>query len=249
MSTLRLHLTGSLHIECPSLLVHGADLPGRQGRRALVWLALNRTVPSTREALADALWGDSPPENWQAALSPLLSKLRRLLEPFGATVDTNANTHQLRLPAESWIDTEAAVDGLELGLVAWRAGRPADAFGHAAATLSITRQPLLPAESADWLELARERLLRTRASALELMADIWLATREPGLAVETASELVRLEPFRDSGYQRLMRAHLLRGDRAQAIRVFLQFQREIGEEMGVDPAAETAAIYLEALEA
>lgn len=246
---MRVHLTGSLYVERAPQLAHGADLPGRQGRRAFVWLALNRTVPSTREALSEAVWGETPPSNWQAALSPLLSKLRRTLEPFGAAIDTNANTHLLRLPAGTWVDTEAAVDGLEWGLRAWRAGRPAEAFGHAAATLSITRQPLLPAESGEWLDLMRERLLRTRAAALELMADVWLSNGEPGLAVETASELVRLEPFRDSGYQRLMRAHIQRGDRAQAIRVFLQFQRQIAEEMGVDPSTETTAIYLEALRA
>lgn len=247
MSVLRVHLTGALHIERAPALIHGSDLPGRQGRRALTWLALNRTVPSTREALAEAVWGENLPPNWQAALSPLLSKLRRLLEPFDTTIDTTANTHQLRFPADTWVDTEVAISALESATVALRAERPADAFGHIGTTLSITRQPLLPAESGDWLDFGRDRLLRARASALELLADIWLARAESALAVEAATELTRLEPFRDSGYQRLMRAHMQRGDRAQAIRVFVQFQRDIAEEMGVDPAAETSELYLAAL--
>jgi DNA-binding SARP family transcriptional activator len=245
---LRVYLTGSVHIECATSLLKGGQLPGRQGRRAFVWLCLNRSVPNTRQALAEAIWGESPPGNWDGALSPLLSKLRRLLKPYEINIETNANAHQLQLPADTWIDTEAAVVALEQALVGWRAGQPERAFGHAAAALSITRQPLLPAEAADWLDLARDRLLRCRATALELMTDIWLSNNEPALAVETASELVRLEPFRDSGFQRLMRAHILRGDRARAIRVFLDFQRQIADEMGVDPAAETAAIYLKALE-
>jgi DNA-binding SARP family transcriptional activator len=74
-----------------------------------------------------------------------------------------------------------------------------------------------------------------------------MAIGEDALAVEAASEAVRLEPFRETSHQRLMRAHAALGNRAEALRAYERCRRLLADELGVDPSVETEALYLELL--
>jgi DNA-binding SARP family transcriptional activator len=79
------------------------------------------------------------------------------------------------------------------------------------------------------------------------LAEVWLANGEHALAVNGAAEVVALEPFRDSAYLRLMRAHVAAGNRAEALRVYENCRRLLADELGADPAPETQALYLQLL--
>jgi tetratricopeptide (TPR) repeat protein len=67
--------------------------------------------------------------------------------------------------------------------------------------------------------------------------------------VQPATELVGLEPFRESAHLRLMRAHMAAGDRAEALRAYNRCRRLLAEELGVDPSSELRAAYLDLLDA
>jgi len=247
MSSLRVYLAGETLLEGHGTVLTGAELHGRTGRRAIAWFLLNPNSPVTRESLAGAVWGEHLPAAWPGSLSALLSKLRTPLDRVGVSIATSSGTHALVLPRDTWIDVEAALASLETAVAHCRAGSHAAAFGALGVTIATTRQPLLAGEEAEWLTPMRERLGRARATALELLADLWLANNEPSLAIEAAAELAQLDPYRDAGHQRLMRAHLQRGDRAKAIQAYGQFRELLSDEIGVDPSPETHALYLEAL--
>jgi len=68
------------------------------------------------------------------------------------------------------------------------------------------------------------------------------AVRWAGLALEA-------EPFRESGYRRLMEAHVAAGNRGEALRVYERCRRLLAEELGAYPSPETDAIYRSLLEA
>jgi YVTN family beta-propeller protein len=65
-------------------------------------------------------------------------------------------------------------------------------------------------------------------------------TRE---AVRWAEETVALAPFRESGYRRLMEAHVAAGNRAEALRVYERCRRLLADELGTYPSPETESIY------
>ena len=69
------------------------------------YLVLGRRTVATREALVDLLWGEAPPEAADAALSALLSKLRRIVP-----VEGRSEVH-LGLATDTWVDVEAASRG------------------------------------------------------------------------------------------------------------------------------------------
>ena len=52
------------------------------------------------------------------------------------------------------------------------------------------------------------------------------------------------QPYRETAYQMLMRAHAATGNRAEALRAFDECRRLISEHLGVAPSAETEAVYL-----
>jgi predicted ATPase len=77
--------------------------------------------------------------------------------------------------------------------------------------------------------------------------DAGLAAGRGAAAVQPATELVALEPFRESAHLRLLRARAAAGDRGEALRVYDRCRRLLAEELGVDPSPELEAAYLELL--
>jgi len=246
-SPLRVYLTGRVAVELRGRLLDERQFPGRQGRLALVYLVFERARPVPRDELADALWGEALPPAWDSALSALASKLRGLLGAGDSSgrsmLETGAGAYHLRLPAGAWVDVEAARESLDQAEGALRAGRPSAAGGHASVAVSIARRPLLAGLDADWIRVRREALGHVLVRALDCLGEVALVNREPRLAAQHAAEVVRLEPYRESAYQLLMRAHAAAGDRADALRAYEQCRRLLLAELGVGPSPETEAVY------
>ena len=86
-----------------------ADLPGRQGRLAFVFLAVNRVRGVSRDELTEAVWSAGPPPAAASALSALLSKIRKAL---GERAIDGRGDVRLVLPEPVWIDLEAAREAI-----------------------------------------------------------------------------------------------------------------------------------------
>jgi len=245
----RIYLTGRICIEADGSLIDERMLPARQGRRAFAYLACARARPVPREELADAVWGDAPPDGWDAALSALVSKLRTTLARSvgGIEIATVSGAHELRLPHDGWLDIEAAAIAIDEAEGAARAADRARAWGSASVACAIAARPFLASDSAPWIERQRTALRDIHVRAIELLADLNLADGRAPLAIQFAARCIDLEPYRETAYQRLMRAHALAGNRAEALRAYERCRRLLAEELGADPSPETERIYLELL--
>src|SRR5712691_8111290 len=82
---LRIYLAGEVAVEHGDLLLREADLAGRQGRLAFVYLVAERERAVTQSELAELLWPDALPPSWPVALSAVISKLRQRLSTWGWT--------------------------------------------------------------------------------------------------------------------------------------------------------------------
>src|SRR5690242_16308650 len=223
--------------------LRGDQLPGRQGRLAIALLAAERSRPVSRDELADVLWQGSPPRSSEVALSAIVSKLRAGLAEIGLPRDTlsaDAGCYQLRLPAGSWVDVEAAVEGVHLAEGALLNGRHADAYGPAVVAASILRRPFLPGAEGPWIEARRRALGTALVRALDCLADVHEWNGEHPLALRAANEAVELEPYRESGYRRLMELHERAGDVAEARRVYGRLEAILRADLGTSPGQETA---------
>lgn len=248
---LRIYLSGRMTIEADGILLGPHDFPGQQGRSAFAYLVGERGRPVSRSTLADALWPAEAPSSWGAALSAIASKLRALLSRAGldgaAALTSAGGCYELHLPPGTWVDHEAAADGIHEAETALRAGKPARAYGPSAIARQIAGRPFLPGEEAPWIEQRREKLASILVRALECRAEVYLWNGEHAFAVEAARDAVALRPFRETGYRLLMRAHAAAGNSAEALRVYETCRRLISEELGVPPSPETKAVYEEVL--
>jgi SARP family transcriptional regulator, regulator of embCAB operon len=247
---LRIYLSGRMSIERGNVLLGPEAFPGQQGRAAFAILAAER-VPVSRNVLAAALWPGRPPRAWSSALNSLISKLRTLLGEVdldgSMVLVSGAGCYELRLPPDTWVDHAVALDAVHEAEAALKAGDPAGAYGPSAVAHHIARRPFLPGEEGEWFDLRRDRLAAILVRALECRAGVYLWNGEYPLAVEAAREIVAQQPFRETGWQFLMRAHAAAGNTAEALLAYDRCRKLIAEELGVPPSPQTQAVHAELL--
>jgi SARP family transcriptional regulator, regulator of embCAB operon len=248
---LRIYLAGQLGIELDGRFLGGGDLPLRQGRLAFAYLACERERAVTRHELAQAIWGDALAAAWDSGLTALISKLRSAFSRIGlddrAVLTTTDGGYWMQLPPGSWVDLEVARRSLHNAESAAGAGSFNTAYGDAVVAATILRRPFLEGSDEPWVHSRRRILHAQRVRALDCLVDVLAWNDEPALALTHASEAIELEPYRERGYQRLMRLHSQLGDRAQALRVFERCRTLLSEELGVDPSPETMSVHRELL--
>ena len=250
---LKVFLAGRVAVETDGGLIDEGRFPGRQGRLLFAYLVAEQGRAVPRDELAEALWGESLPVTWDKALTVGVSKLRGLLTDLGldgATALTGAfGCYRLELPEGSWVDVVVAANAIRKGEEALAAGDLEEAKAAAALAESLVRGPFLPGEEGAWVEEKRRELADIRERALTALADASLRSGDASEAVKWAEQAIVLAPFRESGYRRLMEAHTVAGNRAEALRVYEQCRRLLSEELGAYPSPETESIYRGLLEA
>jgi len=243
----RIYVTGRIGVESGGVLLDQDAFPGKQGLLAFARLVLAREEAVSREDLAALLWPEELPRAWDAALHSIASKLRVLMARAGLDKKTvlpaNLGCYQLNLPEGAWVDVEVAAHSLHEAEDLFKAGRHRDCWSMAQVAFHICKRPFLPGETGAWAVLQRERLTLWFARAGECLVETYIWNGEPLVAVDVAEQVVAAQPFRETGYQLLMRAHAAAGNRAEALFTYERCRKLISEELGVDPSSETMAVH------
>ena len=238
MAETRIHLCGSLVARVDGERVE-ERLRGRQGRLLFAYLVEQRRRPVPRAELAAAVWPDEPPAAADAALSALLSRLRRAVPLEGR------GEVRLALAGDAWVDVEALAESLHRAAAAvarddWRA-----AWGPARVAQHIAMRGYLAGETAPWVEARRREVEEHELRALELAgaAAIGIGGGELATAERAARRLVARAPLRESGHRLLMETLDRRGNRAEALAVFDALRVRLREELGAAPAPATRELH------
>jgi DNA-binding SARP family transcriptional activator len=245
--SLRVFLAGRVAVEVDGRAVDEDRFAGRQGRLVFACLVMahGRAVP--HEELAEAIWGESPPPTWRKALTVIVSKVRALLTACGidaTSVLTSAfGCYRLDLPPGSRVDVLEAIESEEEAEKALAAGELEAANAAARRAVDVTRRQFLPGDEGAWVDAKRRELSDVLCRALTCLADASLLSGRPSEAAKWAQEVTVLEPFRETGYRRLMEAHAAAGNGAEALRVYERCRVLLAEELGAYPSPETESIY------
>ena len=234
MGESRIQLCGKVTVELDGRRVE-QDLPGRQGRLLFVYLVANRLRPVNRDEVVVALW----PDGRDGGLSPLLSKLRRLVELEGR------GELRVVLPDDVWIDLEAANEGLHRAESAAARADWTAVWAPARVAQHVARRGFLAGEEAAWINELRRRLDGIHVRSLELVAEasVRIGGAELDTAERAARELVEREPFRESGQRALMRVLAARGNRAEALQIYEQLRALLRDELGTSPSQATQELH------
>jgi class 3 adenylate cyclase/DNA-binding SARP family transcriptional activator len=251
-AALRIYLGGRVRLEGLHLVVDERSFPGRQGRLAFAFLAVERRRPVPRDELAELLWPDGTPPSWDAALSAIVSKLRTLLGRVGLdgsrTLSGALGCYQLVLPAGVWVDLEVAHDALHRAEAGLRSGDDLGTARNLADVAShITRRPFLPGEEGPWVDRMREYLRGLELRAHDCLSELWLVIGDHEMAVVLAEKAIGLDPFRENAWQLLMRGHAAAGNRVEAVRAYERCRKLLAEELGISPGPSTEAVRREIL--
>ncbi len=240
-SRIRIQVCGRLAVEVDGER-REARLPGRQGRLLLTYLVLRRNDGLSRDRLVEALWPNDPPQAADAAVYALVSKLRTALGP---DLVSSRGSVQLTLPADSWVDLEAARDGVHRAESALALGEWGRAWGAAQISLFVAGRGFLPDEELEWATPVRRELEEMYVRALETYATaaLHLGSTELATAERAARELVMAAPFRESGHRTLMRALAAQGNTAEALVAYESLRMLLRGELGVAPGPETRELY------
>ncbi len=245
MAELRLQICGPLSIEQGDALVPERRLPGRQGRRLLAYLVLNRERAAPRDELATALWGDDVPDAWDASLNALASRLRASLRQIaGIELRSGVGWYALRV-GEAFIDFERCWRAVLRVEVHLRERDFSAAIMESLIARAIAARGFLPGEGGAWIEARRRVLADTLVQATELAGEVQLARGSPSDAHRIGRELVGLDPLRESGYRLLMRALAASGNAAQALRIMEECRLALREIAGAAPSPETERVFRE----
>ena len=111
--------------------------------------------------------------------------------------------------------------------------------------LFVAERGFVPGEDAPWIDEIRHHLTELRLRALECYAAaaLGIGGTELAAAVRVGRELVRLEPYRESGYRILIDALDREGNGAEAILVYESLRTKLREELGITPSDRTQEVY------
>ena len=218
------------------ILVDGSEPPRellwRKNLALLLYLARSPGYRRSREHLVGLLWGDKPDSKARGSLNEALRVLRRtgdegLLDSVGdqivledAAVSLDVDELEQLVAQQRWNDAVELVRG------SWMEG-------FAVPDCSAFE---------DWLSTERLYWTSVATSAMQSHGSTMLARGDEAGTQDVARRALALDPFSDGAIRLLMEAAALRGERASALSVYEEFSQRLGEELGVEPEPDTAAL-------
>jgi predicted ATPase/DNA-binding SARP family transcriptional activator len=230
------------------LAVAGQALGGRRARVALVALALAGQQLSA-DRLASIIWGDDLPATWQVALRGVVRGLRTACAPLGGGEQQLIATAPAgyRLASGVEIDVDIAAEALRQASDLIAQGRHQAVIALAEPVSRMAGSQLLPGEEADWIYPHRRAVDALALRGLELVVAAAGALGEHDRAIAAARRAISSDPLDERAHRALIGALDRSGDRAGAVRAFERCRVVLGDQLGIDPSAQTVEVYVAAL--
>jgi predicted ATPase/DNA-binding SARP family transcriptional activator len=227
-------------------------------RALLAYLAVEAGQPQRRATLAGLLWPDRPDSLAHNNLRQVLFNLRQVLgdrqvEPPFLLISREAV--EFNLAGDYWLDVAEFTTLLQT------------THNHAHSQLEQCPSCLQSLERVaalyrgeflshfflrdstlfeEWALLKREQLHQQAMEALTQLTSYHAGRGDTGRAWARryAMRQVELEPWREEAHCQLMRLLALSGQRSAALAQYDRLRRQLSQELGVEPAPETRALYI-----
>lgn len=234
---LELRLLGQPQVQLDGAAI--TDFRTAKVEALLYYLAVTGQAHS-RESLVALLWGDMPETAAKRNLTQVLSLLRKRLAPF---LEISPQQIGLKPGVACWVDACAFEQALE-------SGHPAPEPDQLRQAVELYQGDFLQGfyvkEALDfesWVVTEREWLRELLLRALDSLVSHYLNQADYPAGLAAASRLLALEPWRESAHRQMMLLLARSGRREAALAQYESCRRVLAEELGVEPLAETSALY------
>ena len=248
MHPLEVRLLGGFEVRVRGRLVTAFE--SRKVRALLAYIILNAQRPALhRTRLAALLWPDQDDESARRNLRQAVYNLRSALGDADDDSDTSfltvtRHTVSFNRKADYFLDVAAFET-----LIRQPDGRGLDAAAVAAA-LQLYRGDLLSGslpegspELEQWAIFEQERLREAALTALDRLVEHHESRGEHAHGILFAQRLLDLDPLSEQAHRKLMRLYALSGRRSRALAQYESCLNLLRLELGVEPLAETTALY------
>jgi len=218
----------------------------RNGQAILRYLVAHPRHSATMDVLMEALWPEDAADVARHKLHVAISALRCALNsgykcPKGAGyLQCENGLYQLNPAVPIQIDAEEFVALYRSGQ---RTGGDAASDRYEAACKLYTG-PFLPEDLyADWSLIQREQLAQMHLAMCGALAAHQLAHGRYDEAARWATRILEEDRCDETAHRQLMRAYAAANRRADALRQYQRCEHILADELGVQPMAETTALF------
>jgi WD40 repeat protein/class 3 adenylate cyclase len=209
-------------------------IPSRVGQSLFAYLVTTTGTPHRREKLAGTFWPDTTEESARRNLRQELWRIRKALSAGqdGAGDYLLADEYTIAFNRNSayWLD------------VAQLERRDAD-LESLTSNLALYQGEFLPGFYEDWVVLERERLQSVFDAKMEQLLELLVGSERWTAVQEQAERWLALGSAPEPAFRALMLASGARGDMAKVSAIYQRCLAELDERFGLEPSAETRALY------
>jgi DNA-binding SARP family transcriptional activator len=239
---MNINLFGPLQCHDGERTLRASDLGGAKPRGLLELLLLARGRTMSKEQLAEALWGDRPPQNVAGTLEHYVCVLRRKLFADQALARQVLVTE----PGAYRFDTSRVQLDLDEFDRLMRQAEHADEARRRmllSQAVDMASDDLLDdAPYAPWAATERE-LYRSRVTRAHLaIARDCLAAGQYDCAMRHGESALRFAPYSEEAFRTLMVADHALGHADLARAAHRRCRQVLADQLGVDPTSETEAV-------
>jgi ATP/maltotriose-dependent transcriptional regulator MalT/DNA-binding SARP family transcriptional activator len=211
--------------------------------RSFLFCLLQHPLGLRKGQIGEMLWPDHDPDRLDSAFRSTLYRLRRTL--FRDSVIFEDGVYSFNWASDYWFDVK--VFETLLG-EAGQSTISEQTIALLKRALPLYKGDYLEGIFADWSALERERLQKRYLFAVETLAGLHADRRELQRAIELYQHLLAQDSYREVAHRELMRCYYRLGDRAAAIKQYQICVEILREDLGLDPAEETEALYLQIID-
>ncbi|MCA9871891.1 MAG: hypothetical protein KC487_16115, partial [Anaerolineae bacterium] len=204
--------------------------------QALVFYLAATGETHRRGHLAGLLWSDVEEARARKNLRDVLSNLRRILGPaLAITRQEVALVAGFPVVVDTSLFEAAARAGGPESLA-----RAASLYrGEFLAGFYLSGAPLFE----EWALGQREHYRLMALQVLSELTTVYVAQGQSLRAIDTLTQLLAADPWREEGYRQLMTLLADTGDTSAAITQYQRLRSVLADELGVEPDHETQALY------
>jgi WD40 repeat protein/class 3 adenylate cyclase len=228
---LQIRLLGQFNLQLDRKRI---TIPSRIGQSLFAYLVMTTGTRHRREKLAGTFWPDTTEESARRNLRQELWRIRKALSAgqSGAGNYLLADEYTIAFDRNSgyWLD----VAQLE---------RPDADLESLTSNLSLYQGEFLPGFYEDWVVLEREQLQSVFDTKMGELLELLVGSERWTAVQEQAERWLALGSTPEPAFRALMLASGARGDMAKVSAIYQRCVAELDERLGLEPSAETRALY------
>jgi DNA-binding response OmpR family regulator len=243
---LRVYALGTLRVYLDDTLLFDESWRNKPAKTIFKLLFTHPGKRYPKDMLAEELWPETDPDAASNRLRVAVHELRKALGSRGRKekgiiyVAQQEGSYYLDTTALCWSDTEAFKEFFQQGRAAGiqdNLDEALHAYQRAEALYQadyLRDDPFL-----EWTVATREQLREAHLTMLGEAARIHALRGSPEQAAGFCRKIVRIEPWREEVYRRLMEYLVAAGRPHEALRAFEECRRALRSEVEADPSPET----------